>query len=449
MRFFLLFLFAILCGIVGSAQDQFQGSWQMEYLFNDNSSPIKIELQIGSPERNLLYPALLSVQCDSFAASYQLLLVKKNARQLGISRNKHAAAEIPFSLGSWTIYLNGTFDFSKDLRGNPILTSNRLITKKYGLPLTDINDFPGQHAVTAIRLRDFLKDGGIQLRKTTNDPWQSPAADSILQPSISPAYFGILDTLHVQTKDGIVSFGNNKDNDIITVLLNGKNVVEQVDSKKKREPEEILLDTGLNILTFFADDFGKSGTSGAMIKLDFGTKKATLDFENKKDVAATFIVAKIYYDYDDNSNTRFQTGITMVEEPPANTSTGNTTSLKHADTSLQRNARLVGSIIAKSQQITLALWDDALEDGDSISLSINGKWIAQGFPVKKKPQFINVMLEPGPNTITFVADNLGSVIPNTAVLEIIDGKKRKSFMIDTDLSQNNLVKIYYDYRPDK
>ena len=110
-----------------------------------------------------------------------------------------------------------------------------------------------------------------------------------------------------------------------------------------------------------------------MIKLDFGTKKATLDFENKKDVAATFIVAKIYYDYDDNSNTRFQTGITMVEEPPANTSTGNTTSLKHADTSLQRNARLVGSIIAKSQQITLALWDDALEDGDSISLSINGK----------------------------------------------------------------------------
>jgi hypothetical protein len=57
-------------------------------------------------------------------------------------------------------------------------------------------------------------------------------------------------------------------------------------------------------------------------------------------------------------------------------------------------------------------------------------------------------LEPGPNSIIFVADNLGSVVPNTSVLEIIDGKKRKSFMIDTDLSKNNQVNIYYEFKPD-
>jgi hypothetical protein len=39
-------------------------------------------------------------------------------------------------------------------------------------------------------------------------------------------------------------------------------------------------------------------------------------------------------------------------------------------------------------------------------------------------------------------------VPNTSVLEIIDGKKRKSFMIDTDLSKNNQVNIYYEFKPD-
>jgi len=62
----------------------------------------------------------------------------------------------------------------------------------------------------------------------------------------------------------------------------------------------------------------------------------------------------------------------------------------------------------------------------------------------KKPQFLTVTLQPGPNVITFMADNLGSIIPNTSVLEIIDGKKRKSFYIETDLDLNNLIRIYYD-----
>jgi hypothetical protein len=96
--------------------------------------------------------------------------------------------------------------------------------------------------------------------------------------------------------------------------------------------------------------------------------------------------------------------------------------------------------------LTFAIWDDAVEDGDSISLRINERWITQGFPVRKKPQFITVNLDPGPNYISFIADNMGSIIPNTSVLEIIDGKRRKSFHIETDLDQNNQVRIYYELR---
>ena len=164
---------------------------------------------------------------------------------------------------------------------------------------------------------------------------------------------------------------------------------------------------------------------------EFENKKFKLDFTNKADIAATFIVAKIYYAKDKDDYTHFQNF--DMNDPNQKV--------------LNRNDKLVGSIVATTQQITLALWDDAVEDGDSVSININGRWIVQGFPVKKNPQFIRVTLAPGPNTITFVADNLGSIPPNTSVLEIIDGKKRKSFTIETNLDQNNLIKIFYDYKP--
>ena len=112
---------------------------------------------------------------------------------------------------------------------------------------------------------------------------------------------------------------------------------------------------------------------------------------------------------------------------------------------LKRKNKVIGNSVSNSAQLTFAIWDDAIEDGDTISLSVNGKWIAKGFPVKKKAQFITVTLDPGPNIITFVAENLGSIVPNTSVLEIIDGKKRKSFYIETDLNQNNQIKILYNF----
>ena len=55
-------------------------------------------------------------------------------------------------------------------------------------------------------------------------------------------------------------------------------------------------------------------------------------------------------------------------------------------------------------------------------------------------------MNPGPNVITFIADNLGTIPPNTSVLEIIDGKKRKSFYIETDMNKNNQIKIFYEVK---
>ncbi len=431
------------------AQDIYTGKWTSHTDVNKSISGLDISLEIGISEKNILYPAQLRISLDSFNATYQLLLVKKNSRQLAISSQKYAVSETPFSLGNITSLLNGTLDFGKDIKGVPFLELNRILTRSgrnIGLKMPELKSYPKIHYPLAENLFSIIENESIIVKKQNNEPWVDNNTQKILQPKTSPTYFGIVDTIFAKTKYGSVKFLNNNDVDIISLKLNGNNIVDQIDSKKNRDNEDFILDTGLNILVFFADDFGKNGASSSSVNIQFDNTEKILDFKEIQNTAATFIVVKIFLKFDEGSITRFDNYPTALSNN--NTGNNNGNNLNNKPSSLNRNSKLIGSIVARSQQITFAIWDDAVEDGDTISLSINDKWITKNFPVLKRPQFITVTLEPGPNVITFVAENLGSIIPNTSVLEIIDGKKRKSFYIETDLNQNNLIKIFYDLKPE-
>ena len=410
----------------------FPGTWQMEYISDSGNTPIKIALQIASAENHLLYPACLKLSCNSFTAAYELLLVKKNSRELGISKNKYAVLETPFSLGNAPIFLNGIFDNSKDLKGQSTLTLSRMQSKYpiFYLPDT-LLPTKAQQAI-AMRLTKFLKEAEITLTKVNDQPWKSDDINRIISPSLSPVYFGMLDTIYLPTRDGILHITGQKKTDIVTVALNGQIHSDRITIAKKAVTEDILLDTGLNLLVLFADNFGDEIPNKGKLSLEFANKKITLDFGSKADSAATFIIAPLYCEKDKARASNFR------DYYP----TGD------AIKPLKENDKLLGSIVANTRQLVLAIWDDAVEDGDSISININGKWIEKGFPVKKKPQFITITLQPGPNAITFVGDNLGSIPPNTSILEIIDGKKRKSFMLATVPGEDNLINIFYDLKPE-
>ena len=133
--------------------DAFAGNWQMVYTQDLTSSPIKFELNIAPSQRNILYPAHLKIECDSVVAEYELLLVKKNSRELGISRNKYPRFEKPFSLHDWSLLLSGSFDLSKDLKGIPVLNILRMQTKQVTTPKTATAD---TLQPTEIRLRNFF-----------------------------------------------------------------------------------------------------------------------------------------------------------------------------------------------------------------------------------------------------------------------------------------------------
>ena len=341
-----------------------------------------------------------------------------------------------------------------------------MIAKQYGVNMQDPDHFPETQKMAATHLRNFLLDAEIKLKKINSYAWESPYSDTILTPGITKDYYGIANMIMVKDRKGTVNFSNNKkSNGIVSVILNTNTIVDLDDLTERKPVEDIALDTGLNILVFFADNYGKTVGSTGNVAVEIGDKRFSLDFANKNDLAATFIVAKIYYapDKEKENNTDLQNSILRelstadlqndikkyhYPDPSGSNLLQGDSARKVADGWLLRNAKPVGTVKTNSRQIILALWDDAVEDGDSISLSINGHWVVQAFKVKKQPQFIAVTIDPGPNKLLFVANNLGTIPPNTAVLEIIDGKQRKAFMLETDLTDNNAINILYDAKPE-
>ena len=406
----------------------FSGTWQMEYFSGTSMPVLTMQLKIATPEKNLLFPAHIILQCDSFNAAYDLLIIKKSSRELAISKNKFAVSEKPFSMGDALLFLNGIFNLSRNLKGQLNLHLTRIQSKQNSTLTPDIIKLGIPQNQTAWQLLNFLKNADIRLTKLNDSPWADGNSSRILSPTTSPGYFGLKDTVYLPTRDGIMNISGIKKTDIISLSSNGNMLVDLFTINKKPHTEDILLDTGLNVLVLFADNFGDSTASKGKINFAFDKKKFNLDFTNKADSAATFIAVKIYSDPEKAK------GIYLDNYPAPPTE------------KLKSNDKLIGSIIATSQKIKLALWDDAVEDGDSISISINGQWITRGFPVKKNTQFITVTLKPGTNTINFIADNLGSIPPNTSVLEIIDGAKRKSYTLETTPGENNLIRIFYEVK---
>lgn len=427
----LLFLIYLLLNtfVAFSQTDPFVGSWQLS--IEQAESKVDMVLQVGSAEKGTLYPAHIQLQSDSFSADYELLLVKKSSRELAISKNKFARKEKPFSLSPSLFFLNGLFDLSRDLKGLPTLNLKRIQNSNGNTTVPDTVKRNPALAGTYKKLRWLLEESEIKLYKQHGPGWNSDYANRILCPAVSPAYFGLTDTIYIPTRDGRVSVSGAKKSDIASVSVNGTRLIDMLELSKKGYNQEVLLDTGLNILVLYADNFAGNLPNKGRLNLECGKKNITLDFANRADSAAGFIAVKLFFAREKDKETFFDS------YTPAN------------DRPLKQNERLLGTLTSTARQLTLAVWDDAVEDGDSISINVNGKWIAKGLPVKLRPQTITITLDPGPNTITFVGDNLGSIPPNTSILEIIDGKRRKSFNLATFMGEDNLVKIFYDLRSDR
>ncbi|SHL89907.1 hypothetical protein [Chitinophaga sp. CF418] len=480
--------------------DKWVGTWTMEYKPWPTTNGIKLQLQIGKPERDMLYPAQLKVIYSPFSGTYEVLLAKKNDNQLGIGRAKYPVEESPFHLGAWMLYLNGTLNYQA--KGAPELSLQRMWINSHELYMQGLYADDEMYAYMKDLLRELLSRKDIVLKKQNNIPWQHRDTRRILHPEADSIYFGIYDKVDVY--DSIVPLSIRDedaiDKDTVTLLLNGKQLLDKSFISETGRTLQLPLDSGINIVTLFADNYGRLPPNTGAFKVKTTTGAYMFDFTDRSNMYATFLVAQL------NRLPRKPVKDT-VKTVAANTTgegnnipltgsdvkdgtgridvtvsgTGNTTGqqvvaadktdIKHIQgrnaghpvkdsirTSLlrpvddkriaERHTSLLEKINVQQADVTFELWDDAAEDGDSISIRMNGLEVVTGFPVKRQRQQLKVTLQQGENRLIMLADNLGSIPPNTAVMRIVAGALRKYVTIKTDLQQNNMLLIIYEPEAD-
>ena len=97
--------------------------------------------------------------------------------------------------------------------------------------------------------------------------------------------------------------------------------------------------------------------------------------------------------------------------------------------------------------ITLNVYDNAIVDGDTISVFYNGKLLLSHQRLSEKAIVINLELDEKQtrHEIILFAENLGSIPPNTALIVIYAGDKRYELFSSASLEENAV--LIFDYIP--
>ena len=297
-------------------------------------------------------------------------------------------------------YLNGTLDLH-----DKKITLNRMWIDGFGIWMRGLYDDDEIFVNTKVMLRDFLYHDSITLKKLNNLPLADSSVRRILRKETSEIYYGIYDRIF--SSDSVITMQvedqEKYDKDTVTLLHNNRTIFSRQEINDQNRRQQIRLDTGRNLFVFFADNYGRLPPNTGNLYTKIGEKEYSFDFSHRANAFATFVVADIYYK--------------------------------------KREAIPIATIKVDTANIVLELWDSAKEDGDSISLRLNGQWIMTGFPVKNALQKVPIKLQPGENTLLFMADNLGSIPPNTAELRIRYGTKSKSLRLSTDMKKDNEIRL--------
>lgn len=78
------------------------------------------------------------------------------------------------------------------------------------------------------------------------------------------------------------------------------------------------------------------------------------------------------------------------------------------------------SFFSKSNQIKMIIYDGGKEDGDRITISVNGRDVITSYEANNQKKIIPINLDSKKTSVVIKAENEGSIAPNTIVVEIDD-----------------------------
>lgn len=103
--------------------------------------------------------------------------------------------------------------------------------------------------------------------------------------------------------------------------------------------------------------------------------------------------------------------------------------------------RVTHTINVQNRNVKVIVKDPNAEDGDIISLYLNGYPLLQDYKVLKKEKVIEITLDEGDNHLIMRALNVGRIPPNTASVTVDDGKSKQSVTLSAQEKKNVALKI--------
>lgn len=112
----------------------------------------------------------------------------------------------------------------------------------------------------------------------------------------------------------------------------------------------------------------------------------------------------------------------------------------------ERENKLVNTLHVSSPNITIALYDNGEIDGDTITVYHNNELLAYKKGLSKEPVLFHITATPenAYHEFVMVANNLGRIPPNTALMVITAGTKRYELFLSANEQKNAKVVVIYE-----
>lgn len=111
-----------------------------------------------------------------------------------------------------------------------------------------------------------------------------------------------------------------------------------------------------------------------------------------------------------------------------------------------RKNELTKTITVNNNTVDVSLYDNGDIDDDTVSIYLNGALILSNKRLSNKPitYKLNIDESSPEHTLIMVAENLGSIPPNTSLMIITDGDKRYQVSITSTEQKNAMVRFRYE-----
>lgn len=107
-----------------------------------------------------------------------------------------------------------------------------------------------------------------------------------------------------------------------------------------------------------------------------------------------------------------------------------------------RNITYVKELAFENEKIKVSVWDHGRQDGDIVSIYLNGFTVISKHRLTYRKKPIEITLDPNKkNDLFLYAHNLGEFAPNTVAIEISDGKTSENIVLNSDLKSCEAVMI--------